>query len=350
MNITTHKLELDSQSAESTVVPSKKKFVEGLSFLRGIAALSVCLYHFTGGALPKLKDPAIERFFSNGWLGVDVFFVISGFIIPYSLLGKDYSISKLFPYMKKRIIRINPPAYVALGLVLAQWYFIDYAIAHDTKYTSGLTVWQLVHNMLFTIPFTHYKWVVGIFWTLAIEFQFYIFIGLLFNTIYEKFSIATFIIIFLGASALQYLPFESKENFFHYSSLFALGGVALLYHAGRISIKFYILLLVTFFIITWVQILPLIAITGLATVIFINFFKVKNKITDFFGNISYSFYLVHVLVGTTCEFFLIRLINPEPLINKIVMLLLSLMIAVSCAYVFYLLIEKRFMKLANKKI
>lgn len=347
VNTTTCETKFNDQPAENAVTPSKKRFVEGLSFLRGVAALSVCLYHFTGGALPKLRDPSIERFFSNGWLGVDVFFVISGFIIPYSLLGKGYLINKFFPYMKKRIIRINPPAYVALGLVLAQWYFIDYVITHGTKYTGGLTIWQLLHNMLFTIPFTYYKWIVGIFWTLAIEFQFYIFIGLLFNIIYEKFSIATFVAIFLGAAALQYLPFESKENFFHYSSLFALGGIALLYHAGRIGIKFYILLLITFFVITWIQLLPLIAITGLATVIFINFFKVKNKITDFFGKISYSFYLVHVLVGTTCEFFLIRFINPEPLINKIVMLLLSLAIAVGCAYVFYLLVEKRFMKLAN---
>lgn len=346
--VTTNTLLLEDPNAEVLIVPPKKKFVEGLGFLRGVAALSVCLYHFTGGALPKLRDPSIERFFSNGWLGVDIFFVISGFIIPYSLVGKDYLVFKFFGYMKKRIIRINPPAYIGLSLVVAQWYFIDYFIGHDTKYTAGLSFLQLVNNMMFTIPFTHYKWVVAIFWTLAIEFQFYIFIGLLFNIIFEKFNPFVFLFIFLSAAALQYLPFESKENFFHYSSLFALGGLALCYHRRLIGVKYYAVLLTIFFVIAWVQLLPYIAIVGLVTVMFINFFKVKNKVADFFGKISYSIYLIHFLVGTTCEFFLIRVINPGPLINKIIMLIISLAISIECAYIFYNIVEKPFMKLANK--
>ena len=326
----------------------KKKYVEGLSFLRGIAALSVCLYHYTGGALPKLKDPSIEAFFANGWLGVDIFFVISGFIIPYSLLGKDYSVSGFFSYMKKRIIRINPPAYVALGLVLAQWYVIDYFIAHNQTYTGELTMLQLLHNMLFTVPFTHFKWIVGIFWTLAIEFQFYIFIGLLFNFVFEKFNILKFVVVFLLASVLHYLPFESRENFFYYSPLFAMGGAALLYHNETIDLKKYILLLSVFTVIAWFQLLPYIAMTGLATAAFISFLKVRNKVADFFGKISYSLYLIHVLIGTTCEFFLIRIFSPEPLLNKILMILFCLGAAVAAAYLFYILIEKRFMKLASK--
>ncbi|MFD1466667.1 acyltransferase family protein [Hymenobacter caeli] len=346
-NIVIEGRSLEGQRAESTVVPPKK-FVEGLGFLRGVAALSVCLYHFTGGALPKLRDPSIERFFTNGWLGVDIFFVISGFIIPYSLVGKNYSIFGFFGYIKKRIIRINPPAYVGLGLVLAQWYFIDYFIAHNNKYTAGLSLPQLINNITFTIPFTHYKWIVAIFWTLAIEFQFYIFIGLLFNKIFENFNPFVFLLIFLSAAALQYLPFTSRENFFHYSSLFALGGLALCYHRGLIGIKSYAVLLAIFFIIAWVQLLPYIAIIGLVTVMFISFFKVKNRVADFFGKISYSFYLIHFLVGSTCEFFLIRIFSPDPLINKIIMLLISLIISTGCAYVFYNLVEKQFMKLANK--
>ena len=146
-----------------------------------MAALSVCLYHFSEGALSKVTNVYIKPLFASGWLGIDIFFVISGFIIPYSLLGKKYSVSQVGPYLAKRIIRINPPAYAALALVLMQWFLIDGFINHNQVYTAGITLYQLFHNMTFTVPFTQYKWVVGIFWTLAIEFQFYIFIGLCFN-------------------------------------------------------------------------------------------------------------------------------------------------------------------------
>lgn len=122
----------------------------------------------------------------------------------------------------------------------------------------------------------------------------------------------------------------------------------MLYYKELIGIKYCAVLLVLFFIIAWVQLMPSIAITGLATVIFINFFKVKNKTADFFGKISYSFYLIHYLVGTTCEFFLIKIFDPGLLVNKVFMLIISLAISVGCAYIFYSLIEKRFMKLANK--
>ncbi|RZK41488.1 MAG: acyltransferase, partial [Hymenobacter sp.] len=201
-----------------TVLPaSPRRYVAGLSLLRGLAALSVGLYHCTGAVLPKLNVPEVQHIFKNGWLGVEVFFVISGFVIPYSLLGKEYSPKKILPYMAKRIVRINPPAYLAMLLVLAQWYLIDYVISHRISYTKDVSVTQLVHNILFTVPFSEYKWVIGIFWTLAIEFQFYIFIGLLFNVLFERKSIGYFIVVFLGIGLVQYLPFKSIENFFHFS-------------------------------------------------------------------------------------------------------------------------------------
>ena len=168
----------------ASVKKKEKKHVQGLDFLRAVAALSVCLYHFSGVALPKVTNVYMKPMFAYGWLGVDIFFVISGFIIPYSLLGKGYSLREFGPYIAKRIIRINPPAYAAMALVLLQWFLIDRFFNHNQVYTGGITLNQIIHNMLFTVPFTQYKWVVGIFWTLAIEFQFYIFIGLFFRVLF----------------------------------------------------------------------------------------------------------------------------------------------------------------------
>ncbi len=59
--------------------------------IRGLAAISVALFHFS----VQLEGP-VRAIFGYGWLGVDVFFVISGFVIPFSLFGRGYSVRQ-FP-------------------------------------------------------------------------------------------------------------------------------------------------------------------------------------------------------------------------------------------------------------
>jgi len=182
-----------------------KPYLAGLDALRAVAALSVCVYHCTGGMLPKLVVPAAKQAFSYGYLGVDIFFVISGFIIPYSLLGKNYQVTDIFAYLKKRVVRITPPAYVSLFLIIGQWYFIDKFINHNAQYTGTLSLGQVVHNVLFTVPFTHYGWISTLFWTLAIEFQFYLFIGLLFNYLFGR-PLAWFVGIYALVALAFLLP------------------------------------------------------------------------------------------------------------------------------------------------
>ncbi len=324
------------------------KYVAGLPFLRGIAALSVALYHFTGAALPKSHIDAAEMAFSRGYLGVDVFFVISGFIIPYSLLDKSYNPKRFFSYIFKRIVRINPPAYIAMLLVLLQWYIIDYYIAHKINYTAGLSVGQVIGNLLFIIPFSEYKWIVGIFWTLSIEFQFYIFIGLLFNYLFERKTIFFFILAYLLAQIIQLFPFGSSEHFFGFSTLFAMGGLTLFKRQGRLSVSIYLALLLIFGVLCYLQLGLYIALVGIITALAIEYVNLDNAITRFFGKISYSFYLVHVLVGNTCEFLLTKFIASGPIVNRIFMQLMCLSIAIGIAYGFYLFVERPFTKLASR--
>src|SRR6266496_2565885 len=62
-----------------------KERVEIVHCLRGLAAVAVCWFHFTGHSLGLLKQSGVY-----GWLGVEVFFVISGFILPYALYSSGY--------------------------------------------------------------------------------------------------------------------------------------------------------------------------------------------------------------------------------------------------------------------
>ena len=341
-------------TSSDTVLPSavksedKKSYLVGLEFLRAIAALSVCLFHYSGGMLPKLIVPSVKYAFSGGYLGVDIFFVISGFIIPYSLVGKNHRVNSFFGYIKKRIIRINPPAYGSMALVLAQGFIIDKLMNHTSMYTGTLSWGQIFHNLIFTIPFTNYQWINGIFWTLAIGFQFYLFIGLLFNVLFNR-SVLWFVGIYILVGLAQFVPYLALAGFFHYSTLFALGGVALLWHQKRISSWMYIGGLALFGILTFWHLGIYATLVGMGTAIAINSITVRVPGFSFLGKISYSLYLIHALVGTTSEFILIKLVSPITDARKIMLAALCLIISVVAASVFYSLIEKPFMRLAAQK-
>jgi len=318
----------------------RKPYLVGLDALRAVAACSVCLFHFSGGMMPKLVVPAVKSALSQGYLGVDIFFVISGFIIPYSLLGKNHRITDFGAYMIRRLLRINPPAYVAIFLVLGQWFFIDSVINHSSQYTLGLSWWQLLNNLLFTIPFTEYKWINGVCWTLAIELQFYIFIGLFFSIMFAR-SIWWFVFVYV---LISFVPSE-KIGFIQYSSLFALGGTALLWQQRRISATLFGAGLLLFGVLIFYRFGMYAALVGITTSLAINTIKIKVAGLTLLGKISYSMYLVHGLIGTTMEFVLIKLLSPTTDARKLSLMAVCFLLAIVGSYGFYKLIEQPFLRL-----
>ena len=72
---------------------SSKKIINSIQFLRGFAALAVVIHH-TGGYVKRYFEPTLlfGDKFSIGFAGVDLFFVISGFIIHFT--SKKYFIRK----------------------------------------------------------------------------------------------------------------------------------------------------------------------------------------------------------------------------------------------------------------
>jgi peptidoglycan/LPS O-acetylase OafA/YrhL len=100
---------MSTQSTSSTHFGS-------IDFLRGLAAVSVCIFHLANGYLHK-GNP-IYDIFKEGHLGVEVFFVITGFLVPLSLARKNYllSINAFGQYMLDRFLRLHP-AYIAAVLI-----------------------------------------------------------------------------------------------------------------------------------------------------------------------------------------------------------------------------------------
>src|SRR3978361_1269596 len=93
---------------------------EAVEVLRGVAAFSVMWFHLTNGNLDFLApDSWLKASGTYGYLGVQLFFVISGFIIPYSLSLRSYKIrTDGLGFLCRRIVRIEPAYICSLLLVV----------------------------------------------------------------------------------------------------------------------------------------------------------------------------------------------------------------------------------------
>ena len=96
------------------MITSKKNYIKQIDGLRGISILSVILYHF----FPEV--------FIGGFIGVDIFFVISGFVIS-KILIEEYYFTKTISiknFYVKRIKRIFPAFFLVIFISLIFSYFI----------------------------------------------------------------------------------------------------------------------------------------------------------------------------------------------------------------------------------
>jgi peptidoglycan/LPS O-acetylase OafA/YrhL len=181
--------------------PAPRAFEGRSSFidaLRGIAAISVAGYHiYRYGPLPEAAQYVMPRplglWFDHGWIGVQVFFVISGFVIAYSVRDALITPKYLANYILRRSVRLDPPYWTTIVVVLlVHWFF-----SLTFEFTSPMDVptpmraplsWGLIVAHLFYVqdilgdPFVQnllgrrfeYENLSAGFWTLCIEVQFYL--------------------------------------------------------------------------------------------------------------------------------------------------------------------------------
>jgi peptidoglycan/LPS O-acetylase OafA/YrhL len=334
-------------------VPAQRPHLGVLDVLRGIAALSVCLFHFTSGTnLTKLFVPALAPWFWRGQLGVEAFFVISGFIIPYSLSGTGYRVSHFFPYMRKRIARIVPPAYASLALLLLQWALIGVLLHHPSSRLLAVTPTQLLANLLFVVPFLHNQpWLSGVFWTLALEFQFYVLVGLLYSRLFTTPSVPAFFAWTIGLSLLNVLPVlpgHPGEHFFQFSAFFWLGAATLRYRQGTLNQWQFGVALALFTGLCYWQQGGWATGVGLSTALAIAFVRVNNRFFAWLGKISYSLYLTHMMAGAAAEFLLVRLWPPRTPVEVTLEIGGCVLVAMAVAYVFYRWVELPALRLTRR--
>ncbi|MFY0628601.1 MAG: acyltransferase [Reichenbachiella sp.] len=319
-----------------------------IDLLRGVAALSVVIFHYGTITLPTLQPNDFHTILNFGKYGVQVFFVISGFVIPYSLHRNQYHISKYFSALSKRLVRICPPYYAAILVSIAMYYA---ALLYLGRPINGM-VWPgmnakfLIGHFMFMAPYLEIPWINPVFWTLAIEFQFYLLIGLLLPIITSGNSYF-FVLLFF---CFVILGFSPAFTFFNYSSFFIFGIIIFCYQSKLYQTR----LLISIFIINVIfcyyqsNLTEIIFALIAAAFILINP-QSKWKLTNFLGKISYSLYITHWVGGNIMEF-IIKNIYTVPSRNIYILLMIGVytFLSIMIAYVFFLFIEAPSIKVSKR--
>lgn len=163
----------------STPAPALSGHIPALDGIRGIAILLVLGTHFYNyDGLPPptlLVDRALSTITAVGWIGVDLFFVLSGFLITgilYDAKGCEHYFRNFYA---RRVLRIFPVYYVALVVFLVVLPYID----PDNRRLLALqadSFWYWTYLTNVRIALAGFPWfgALGHFWSLAIEEQFYL--------------------------------------------------------------------------------------------------------------------------------------------------------------------------------
>jgi len=258
--------------------------------LRGFAALAVCWFHFTYGQGPRLKWSG-----QYGWLGVHTFFVISGFIIPYSLYQYRYSIRDYFRFIGKRLARLHPP-YLASLVVVVAVYLATLAIfpnAHIPR--LDLSLRQFVDHFFYLNDFVGKTWLNAAYWTLSIELQWYLLLGLTFPLLANR----SWIVQVAGAMLMLigYRLIGSFHVIFHSVPIFLIGVFVFQYRMGLSSAWRMLLSIAAMFALMKTPIGMPVSIVSTITGLLIAFATLENRWCNRLGEISYSVYLLHLPVG-----------------------------------------------------
>ncbi len=317
--------------------------------LRGIAATWVLLFHASeGGHIDQLKAalPVWSRgFFDLGDNGVAIFFVLSGYVIAHSLKNRDITLSFLGKFALRRSVRLDPPLWASIAFVIA---FAGLSAVVKTEPWTAPDVGQVVANATYTQIFFKYDLINPVYWTLCYEVQFYLALCLWLMlakraTWFAYFSMLAVAIAF--GSRMIVSPIDGL--FVSLWHCFFLGVLAYWAHDHKTALLGFLLVWIILALSrpdTFTCFCMLTA-AGLLLARKIGFMShgLSWRVPTFLGTISYSLYLTHNPI-TGASFYLLAKVG----LPQWASLIITLVVCVAAAFVFWLLIERPSINLAHK--
>lgn len=280
---------------------------------------------------------------------MEVFFVISGFVIPYSLYQARYQLRSYSSFIAKRLVRLDPPYLVSILLLIALAYlYAWYSGKPATVEAEPITLIRVLLHLGYLNMFFNHSWLNPSYWTLAIEFQYYLLIGLLFplTRCSSRIVRVVFLLIFAAPAFLGHLSFIEGDVpysrfIFQFGFLFVMGVLSFQRWVGIIQLPEYLISIVLATAGALFTLGVAATLAGVFAVVCLNLYNRKSIISAFFGNISYSLYLLHWPIGhLTLSVVGSKLAGAQSDFARIVMLLFALAVCLITSYALYRFIEK----------
>jgi len=307
-----------------------KRFYQ-IDVLRGFAALAVAWFHFTATHAAALNSEFLVALGHYGWLGVQVFFVISGFVIPYVVFRSPEQGG--FRFFMKRMIRLTPPYWLAIIVVIGL-VFVSAALPGYRGELPEYDSVGVLSNFLYSATLLGHDWVNPVFWSLAIEFQYYLLIAISIRFL----SVLRIVREVLFVLALLSSLFVSGTWIFAYSAFFAAGFLVFYRQLSNLDTTRFIVGLMLTLIAAWYRFgLP----EAVALALSVGFLLLNmnwHKSLIWLGGISYSLYLIHVPVGGRIMNFAGRVGLSEIWVQ--LSPFIALAISILASWVFCLIIER----------
>jgi len=290
-----------------------KKLIPSLNGIRAICIILVIGSHMNRCFNFPQKYSRILNLMFNGVLGVNVFFVLSGFLITYLLLKEEdqFKTISLEKFYKRRVIRIFPVYYLLLLV-----YFI-LSILRIISFTNL----QWFTSLTYTKNVGGGSWIDGHLWSLGVEEQFYIFWPIVFKYFSKntRINIAkTILIVSPFYRILSYKYFHNTYSFFDNADCLMWGCLSAIYLDEIVSF-FYkfnltllkvisVLLILLFWNLNTFKLLGVLTVPFTKTIysvssciLIIVFSQFKTKtigyiflnlpVMDYLGTLSYSIYI-----------------------------------------------------------
>lgn len=307
----------------------------------------VALFHFNQSNIP------VHNWYRNvinfGWLGVPVFFVISGYYIAVSATNcktaRDFAV--------KRFFRIFPAYWISLIIVLIAAFFQKFFLGVNSVHNIPRDFYSIIFTLtLATDPLSNTPTCNWVYWSLTCELLFYILVYLLLVATKKKLQVP---LLIFSIFAL-FIPFQNTGLFFFIDHWPAFGiGVSIFYFSDQSKYARPLSILMIFInlsalVIKFQHQMPYILVTVIGGILILssNYFTLKKTVISTYGRYSYSIYLMHVPVGVfILELFQLTLIQVNPYLNLIYDLVILGFIIMFSSIIFSR-IEQPFIRLSKK--
>mgnify|MGYP000138274640 CR=1 FL=1 len=315
----------------------KRRLLE-LDALRGIAALLVALYHYTT-RYDDLFGHQVNMLFDIPWghYGVQLFFVISGFVI-FMTLEKT---QRPMDFIVSRFSRIFPAYWSALIVTGSFLFFFDLP-GREFELFNFIVNLSMLQEWFF-IPHID-----GVYWTLTIEITFYAIMLIIYlskglphiEIISGIWLIVLVLIQYLKSFELLVLPSRLDMLLLNGYAQFFISGMMFYRLRHSLTLKRNLLIIISTVVSLITADLMLFYVHSMVAIIFylIHFQRISllaNPLFVYFGTISYSFYLVHQNIG----YLVIRYLY-EFTASFYLIIILPLFVSISLASLITWFIEK----------